>query len=284
MYPTVSSRSPRAGASRTGRGPWPRTVPDVTRGSTAYRRRWALCAVVAAGLALAGCTGVTTTPGTSATTETMRDARDVAGPVTAIRLATTAGGVTVRGSARATTTTVRRVVHYRSGAPRPGRTYDSTGGTLTLRGCGRECSVDYTVEAPAGVPVTGSGEAGGILLSRVGRVGVRTEAGAVEVDSATGPVTAGTGAGAIVGRNLAYGPISARTENGAIDLDVTKPSDVRAETDNGGVEVTVPSAAYRVSAEVNGVGSRTIGVRNDPSAAHGLNLSTDNGAIAVRSG
>lgn len=247
----------------------------------AYWKRGVL-GVISAGLALGGCGGVATTPGTSATTETLRDSKDVAGPVTAVRLETTAGGVTVRGSADATKTTVRRLVHYRSGAPTPGRTYDSTGGTLTLRGCGRECSVDYTVDAPAGVPVTGSGEAGGIRLSRVGRVGVRTEAGTVEVDSPTGPMTAGTDAGAIVGRNLAYGPISARTENGAIDLDVTKPSDVRAETGNGGVQVTVPSAGYRVSAQVNAVGERTIGVRDDPSAAYALDLTTGNGDIDVR--
>lgn len=229
---------------------------------------------------LAACGAGTTT---NWTTGTLRDTANVAGPVTAIRLATTAGGVTVRGSAGATTTTVRRVVHYRSGAPAPGRTYGSAGGTLTLRGCGRECSVDYTVTAPAGLPVTGHGEAGGIELTGVGRVDVTTEAGAVEVDGASGPVTVRTEAGAISGARLS-GPVSARTENGGIDLVVTKPTDVRAATENGSVGVTVPSAAYRVSARVNGVGERTIGVPDDPSAAHALDLTTGNGDIDVRAG
>lgn len=246
----------------------------------AYGERRALCAVVAAGLALGGCAGVTTTPGTSFTTETVRDTRDVAGSVTALRLATTAGGVTVRGSAKATTTTVRRVVHYRSGAPRPGRTYGSSGGTLTLRGCGRECSVDYTVDVPAGLPVTGSGEAGDVRLSGVGKVDVTTEAAAITIFSAAGPVTVRSEAGAITGTGITGGPVSARTENGAIELTVTKQADVRAQTENGDVRLTVPPAGYRVSASAGG--DRTIGVRDDPSAAHRLDLSTENGNVDVR--
>jgi len=246
----------------------------------AYRERRVLAAVVAAGLALGGCGGaVVTTPGT---TSTLRDTHDASGPVTAVRLDTTAGSVTVRGVADTTKTTIRRVVRYHGEAP--GRTYGTGGGTLTLRGCGRECSVEYTVTAPAGLPVTGHGQAGGIDLTRVGRVDVTTEAGAVEVDGAAGPVTARTEAGAISGTRLASGPVSARTENGGIDLAVSKPADVRATTENGGVQVTVPAAAYRVSAQVNEVGERTIGVREDPSAAHALDLATGNGDIDVRAG
>lgn len=261
----------------------------------AYRERQALCAAVAAGLVLTGCGAVATTPGsagtadptgtteTTGTTEILRDTGAIGSPVTAIRLDITAGGVTVRGSARATTTTVRRVVRYRAGAPRPGRTYDTADGTLTLRGCGPECSVDYTVDAPAGLPITGSGEAGGFHLFDVGRVDVVTQAGAIDVDNATGPVQATTDSGAITGNGLGAGPIGARTENGAIDLAIAKPSDVRAETENGDVQITVPAAPYRVAPQVSGIGDRTIGVRNTPSAPRALTLSTVNGDIDVRS-
>lgn len=226
----------------------------------AYRAGRALCAVAVAAFTLTGCGGaVVTTPGE---TSTLRDTDAAPGQVTAIHLATTAGSVTVRGSAHAAKTTIHRVVRYRGDAP--ARTYTTKAGTLTLRGCGRECSVEYTVTAPPGLPITGHGEAGGITLAKVGRVNVTTETGAMEIDSATGPVTT-------------------RTEAGAITVSVTRPTNVQAETENGGVQVTVPPAAYRVATHVNGVGETTIGVRNSPSSRYTLNLATENGNIDVRS-
>lgn len=198
--------------------------------------------------------------GAPASGGTVRDGVDVPGKVTAIRLAAAAGSVTVRGSAQARKTTVHRVVQYRGG--RPGRSYSRAGGTLTLRDCGRQCAVDYTVDVPSGVAVSGSVEAGAIRLAHVGRAAVSTESGAIEVTSATGPVTVRTGIG-------------------PIDLTVTRPSDVRATTPNGGIDLTVPKTRYRVSARVTGAGNRTIGVRNDPSAAHRLDLTTGNGDIDV---
>lgn len=243
-------------------------------GGDGMGRRNRVAVVVVAGLgmaALAGCAAARDT--------TVRDSSDVQGKVTSVRLDTAAGRVTLRG-ASATEVTVHRVVRY-GGAEPDERSYDVSGVVLTLHGCGDRCAVDYTVDLPAGLPVTGRTEAGAVRLTDVGRVGLTTESGAVEIDGASGPVNVRTQNGEISGHGLAAGPVGAQTVNGAIDLAITAPSDVKAETSNGSIRLTVPDAPYRVSARTHNGDAHNIGVPDDPSATHRLELSTSNGDIEV---
>nr|WP_244994522.1 DUF4097 family beta strand repeat-containing protein [Actinomadura coerulea] len=138
--------------------------------------------------------------------------------------------------------TLHREVKYRGDKP-DGPTHQIENGVLTLRGCGSDCSVSYTVELPAGVPVSGSTSNGSITLSKVGKVDVSTHSGSVRLDGAAGPV--------------------------------------KVRTDNGEVTVTMPAGRYRVSTHT-GDGDRRLGIPNDPSAEFRLDVSTSNGDITTR--
>jgi len=195
-----------------------------------------------------------------AAAQTAEDTADLPGTITSVRLNGDDGGVTLRGAKYATKVTVHRRLEYNGDKP-SGRTYDLTGGVLELRGCGEDCKANYTVDLPAGLPVQGRTSNGAIEPSGMGRVDVHTTNGEI------------TGTGL-------PGPVTAKTNNGGIDLTVTRPADVTAETSNGAIDLSVPRGGYRVSADTAN-GDKSIGVGNDPSSAHRLQLSTSNGAITV---
>jgi hypothetical protein len=201
--------------------------------------------------------------------------------ITSVRLDSSNGRLTLRGDDTAAEVSIHRRVEYRRNRPED-PTHRVEDGVLVLEGCGRSCSVDYTVDLPAGLPVTGETSNGAISLSGVGDVDVRTDNGAVTLEEVTGTVTVRSSNGKIEGRGLGGGPIEARTDNGAIDLTLATPQDVQAETSNGAITITVPDGSYQVSAET-GNGSTNIGVADDPAGEHLLELTTDNGSITVNS-
>ncbi|MGI5466936.1 DUF4097 family beta strand repeat-containing protein [Streptomyces sp. CA-132043] len=238
------------------------------------RPRRLIMLTVAAGagaLALAACDAV---PG-----RTFEDDAEVSQKITAVRLDSRAGAVELHGAKGATRVSVHREVSYRGDRPR-GASHRVEDGVLVLRGCGERCSVTYTVDLPAGLPVTGGTSAGAIRLERVGKVGVSTDSGAVELTGVSGSVDVRTSNGRIHGRGLAGGPITARTTNGEIDLAPERPQDVRAETSNGAITLTVPAARYDVSARTSN-GDKRIGVSDDPDGRYRLDLTTSNGSITV---
>ncbi|MFI0369451.1 DUF4097 family beta strand repeat-containing protein [Actinomadura sp. 1N219] len=190
------------------------------------------------------------------------------------------GSVTLRGGA--SKASLRRTVEYRGDKP-TGQTHRVENGVLKLRGCGNNCSVRYTIDVPAGLPVDGATDNGSIKLSRVGAVNVSTDSGSIHLDDVAGSVKAKTDNGKIEGRGLKGDGVDVRTDNGKIVLTPAKPQNIRAVTSNGGVTVTVPAGRYRVSARTDN-GDPTIGIANDASAPHRLDLTTDNGDINVKPG
>ena len=209
---------------------------------------------------------------------TYEDDATLKGKITAVRLDQIgSGGVTLRGGS--SKTTLHREVKYRGDKP-DGPTHQIENGVLTLRGCGSRCSVSYTVELPAGVPVSGSTSNGSITLSKVGKVDVSTNSGSVRLDEAAGPIKVRTDNGEIRGSGL-KGGVDAETSNGDVTLTPGAPQDVRAKTDNGEVTVTMPAGRYRVSTHT-GDGDRRLGIPNDPSAEYRLDVSTSNGDITTR--
>ncbi|WP_243790416.1 DUF4097 family beta strand repeat-containing protein [Saccharopolyspora gloriosae] len=219
--------------------------------------------------------------------------------ITEVRLAESAGEVRIeyRPGARAE---VREQVRDWLGGD-DGTSHRVEGGALVLAACGADCSVDYEVTLPAPVPVTGTGDSGGLEVAGMKSVDVETSAGSVRVSDVAGPVrvrgSAGgvelrdvdgdvdvtTGSGGIDGEDLGGGNITARADTGTIDLELTGPRVVRATTGTGGIGLEVPDEAYRVDSDT-GTGSQDIDVTTDPNSPRRLELSTGTGSIEVDHG
>lgn len=226
---------------------------------------------VAAGV-LGGC-------GLLGPAERFSDETTVREEIRTIQLVDSSGSVTVRGVEDATEVTIERTVSYR-GDREVDETHRVDGDTLELRGCGRRCSVDYTIEVPAVVDVRGSTSNGAIELSAVGEVDVRTSNGRIDLEEVAGTVAAETSNGRIIGRDLNGDGVRVSTSNGAIELELGEPQDVEASTSNGAITLEVPSASYRVSTDTSN-GSTNIEVANEDDGRFSLDLRTSNGSITV---
>ena len=214
--------------------------------------------------------------------KTVSDEATVDADISAIEIDDTDGGVFVRGVEGATGITLERTIRYRGD-----RTFQDThsveGDTLVLGGCGRNCSVKYTLEVPAGLDVSGHTENGEIDLTLVHDVDVETSNGRITLDGVTGTIRVSTSNGRIEGSGLeGDGGIDASTSNGAIDLQLEVAQDVEARTSNGSIDLSVPDGSYRVNAETSN-GRTDIAVPNDSSGEFTLDLSTSNGSITVES-
>jgi hypothetical protein len=199
--------------------------------------------------------------------------------VTAVRVDSSSGSLTVTGEGGAARAAVHRSVTYRGGRPdEPAYRLDN--GVLVLGGCGRNCSVDYTVTVPTGTPVTGRTSNGAITLTAVGDVDVRTSSGRIRLDRVAGDVRARTSNGQVVGHAVGGGQIQAQTSNGAIDLATSRALNVRAVTSNGDIRVAVPTGRYQVSARTNN-GDRRIRVASESGAPYRLDLRSSNGDVSV---
>ncbi|MET4226378.1 DUF4097 family beta strand repeat-containing protein [Oerskovia enterophila] len=242
----------------------------------ATHRRLATAGLVAvAALALGAC-GFG--PRTTATDTSTEDAA-----ITAVRLDLEAGSVTLRGSDEATGLSIERTVDYVGEHPAR-ETHRIEDGVLVLAGCGRHCSASYTVDLPAGLPVTGETSHGSIDLDRTGAVDVRTSNGSITLAGVDARVLARTSNGKITGTGLGGAEgIEVETSNGSIELTLTTPQDVRATTDNGRVQLTVPEGSYRVSASTD-LGGTEVSVPDDPDGEFHLDAQSSNGRVTVAQG
>jgi len=232
----------------------------------------AAATVLVAG-ALGGCAFLAP-PKTFSDTATVEDA------IATIQISDNQGSVTVRGVEGATETTVARKVSYRGERPE-GETHSVQGDTLELRGCGPRCSVEYTIDVPAGADVRGQTSNGAIKLRDVGQVEVGTSNGRIELEDVQGTIDVETSNGRIEGDDLNGDGIRAESSNGAIDLELGTAQDVEARTSNGAIELTVPADSYRIATETSN-GSTDLRVANDPDGRFTLDLRTSNGSITVR--
>lgn len=236
--------------------------------------RAAVTAAVAVlvGGALGGCAFL-------APPERFNDTTTVEDAITTIEIVDPRGSVTVRGVEGATETTVARQVSYRGERPE-GETHEVQGDTLELGGCGRRCSVDYTIDVPAGADVRGQTSNGAVELRAVGEVEVGTNNGRIELEDVQGGVDVQTSNGRIEGDDLNGDGIRAETSNGAIDLELGTAQDVEARTSNGSIELTVPADSYRIATDTSN-GGVDLGVANDPDGRFTLDLRTSNGSITI---
>ncbi|MER0447309.1 DUF4097 family beta strand repeat-containing protein [Streptomyces sp. Edi4] len=213
--------------------------------------------------------------------KTFKDDATVKTAVTAVRIEGKSDGFRVRGKQHLTAATVHREVTYRDKSKPDTPTYRVENNVLVLGGCPGHCSVDYTVDVPAGIPVTGSTTAGGLNFSTVGAVKVSATDGRIVVNGATGPVDLRTTNGSIEAKRLKGEKVTAHASNGSVTLAPDTAQDVTAQTANGSITVTAPPAPYHVVAQTQN-GSKHLGIRDDPAAGHRLNLTTDNGGITLK--
>ncbi len=211
---------------------------------------------------------------------TFEDDASVSQKITSVRLDSGSGGVTLHGGKGAGKVSVHRSVEYKGDRPEKA-THRVEGGVLVLGGCGEDCAVNYTVELPAGLPVSGETANGPVSLSEVGAVKVTTSSGTVDLDGVTGAVDVRTTNGGVKGRGLRGGSIAAQTTNGPIELTSAVAQDVRAKTTNGDVKLTVPAGPYKVAAHVSG-GHKYIDVPDDSAGRHRLDLTASNGSVTVK--
>jgi hypothetical protein len=184
---------------------------------------------------------------------------------------------------------VQRRLHWR--ADKPTIREEWHGDTLRLTAlCPDEddCSADYTVRVPAGVPVQAVTGAGDVAVRDLtGEVRVDTEAGKVTVDNATGKVWVRSTAGDITATGL-RGDADVETESGHLELRyVAVPASVRGSTGAGNVWVSVPPGigaatedGYRVAAETAD-GKRDVTVREDSASSHVIAVDTASGDVTI---
>ena len=241
---------------------------------TRAARTVAIGVVAAAALLLGGCALL-------APPERFSDEATLDDRVHTVEIDEPDGDITVKGSEQATGVEVARTVSYRDGRT-VGTTFEVDDGVLVLSGCGRNCTVDYTIELPVGVDVRGATSNGAIELTGVNEVDVSTNNGRIELDDVAGAVEAETSNGRIEGRGLAGTGVQASTSNGAIDLRLSTPQDVDARTSNGAIDLAVPTdgAGYRVTTDTSN-GGVEVDIDEDSDGEFALDLATSNGSITV---
>lgn len=233
-----------------------------------------LAAVAAAALTLTAMTGCGLLP-----RSTFNDDATIDDRVDSVFLSSDSGAVSITGVEGLTAVTVSRVIKH-LGSP-PGSTVSVEDGELVLDGCGNNCDVSYTVEVPAGTPVSGSTANGLIELRNLGDIDVSTDNGRIELVDIEGEIEASTSNGRIHGTGLSGGDIEVETSNGSIELTLSTPQSVQGTTSNGAIELTVPPGSYRVDASTSN-GRTDIGIDSDANADTEIELRSSNGAITVR--
>ncbi|WP_242908552.1 DUF4097 family beta strand repeat-containing protein [Actinomadura terrae] len=264
--------APRRG-DRPASGSLDSPVITLNEEDPVRRQLYAIAAVAVAATTLSACGAAD-----MAFASTYEDDAAPKGKITAVRLDNGAGSVTLRGGAAKTS--LHRELKYRGERPK-GETHRVENGVLILDGCGSGCSASYTVDLPAGLPVSGGTSSGRVKLTRVGKVDVRTSSGSIHMDGVNGPINVRTSNGRIEGTGLRGDQIEARTSNGAIRLTPVTQQNIRARTSNGSITVTVPTGRYQVTTHTSN-GDRKISVTNDPAAPHRLDLTTSNGDITAK--
>ena len=235
---------------------------------------------------LAGCGGV-------GARLTFNDIEKV--KVTEIVLTGASGNVNVR-TAAVTETTIQRIIHRNSD---PGQSYRMEGSVLHIdTDCGEDCTVDYDIQAPAGVTVSGELRSGDVGLTGVAATDITVTSGDIMVAKAAGPVKAKTTSGDVnvldstgavtiestsgdVRAMNAGGPVSALATSGDVDVKLSAAASVSAGTSSGDVTVLVPAGSYLVAAAAASGDAAIVGLVNDPAAKNVIDVNASSGDATV---
>ena len=215
-------------------------------------------------------------------------------PIRSVKLAADSGDVKIRVGTGAAS--VHQKLHYNFRSA-PNDAFHVEGDQLVLESCGRNCSADFEVVVPAGVPVTGSTTSGGVDISGMSSVDVSTDSGDAKVENVAGLVKLTLDSGSIdlrdVGGVQAHsdsgdvsgdglrGPVDVSSDSGSVELTLAQPSDVKVKADSGSVKLRVPDGSYRVIGGSDS-GSRSIDIPQGTSEVKTLDLNTSSGSVSVK--
>ncbi|MEV6619359.1 DUF4097 family beta strand repeat-containing protein [Amycolatopsis sp. NPDC051106] len=215
--------------------------------------------------------------------------------IRSVKLEGDSGSVKIRTGTGSPTVHEKVSYHWRG---KPGETFFRVDGDqLVLTDCGNNCSVDFEVVVPAGVPVTGRLDSGGLDVAGVASVDVQSDSGHARVEdvpglvklrlesggidlSDVGEVQVHADSGSIKGTGV-RGPVDVTASSGSVDFTLAQANNVKIKADSGSVDVEVPGGPYRVVGDSDS-GRRNIDVPTDGSAPNTLDLTTDSGSVTVR--
>ncbi|WP_410608691.1 DUF4097 family beta strand repeat-containing protein [Amycolatopsis sp. lyj-109] len=215
--------------------------------------------------------------------------------IRSVKLEGDSGSVKIRTGSGPSTVHQEVSYHWRNKPEGP--FYRVDGDQLVLGSCETNCTVDFEVVVPAGVPVTGSVDSGGLDIAGVSSVDVHADSGHASVEDVPGAVklTLDSGSidlrdvgevqlrsdsGSITGRDV-RGPVDVTSSSGSVDFTLAQANNVTVHADSGSIELAVPGGPYRVEGNSDS-GHRDFGVPTDSSAQHVLDLTTESGSVTVR--
>ena len=104
--------------------------------------------------------------------------------IRSVKLEGDSGSVKIRTGPGAST--VHEEVHYNWRSKPEGPFYRMDGDQLVLGACDTNCTADFEVVVPPGVPVTGSVDSGGLDIAGVSSVDVHADSGHARVEDVSG--------------------------------------------------------------------------------------------------
>ncbi|MER6511383.1 DUF4097 family beta strand repeat-containing protein [Nonomuraea sp. NPDC001636] len=220
--------------------------------------------LVLAALALTGCGLQGITKAANQEQITYKVTEKVAG----ISLAGGAGEVTISQTSGAA---VRVVETRRWSAERPVAEHRVEGDTLTMSyDCSAavdNCSVDYVIEVPEGLPVE-----------------VGTGSGNIDLRGLGGPLAVKTGSGDVSATGLTGKEFTGRTGSGDVTLTFANaPDEVRMTSGSGDAKLTLPAEPYDVETTTRS-GTTNVTVTADPGAPRKIVARSGSGDIDVLRG
>ncbi|MHA6759828.1 DUF4097 family beta strand repeat-containing protein [Streptacidiphilus sp. PAMC 29251] len=234
------------------------------------RRRlwWALAAVT--GLVVASLTGATLV--SRIATQHSSGSYTSAHPLTLLRIDAGRGAVAIEAGP-AGQLVLRQDLGWVTSRPRVERHWDGdtlavtvicpgAGGPLVLLGC----QADVRIQVPAGTPVDAESTSGALTVSGL--------SGALDLDSASGPIQ---------GNDLRSALAQVRSASGPISLTFADaPHQVTARTSSGPIDIDVPRGDhYRATAQSDSGPASVDDGLDTPTAADTLTATSDSGPVDI---
>ncbi|WP_031470207.1 DUF4097 family beta strand repeat-containing protein [Sciscionella sediminilitoris] len=240
-----------------------------------------------------------------------RSSQDITERVARVDLDVPTGDVQLHGTNDGKTRIVRELRYW--GDKPSDQTYRLAGDALRLGGCGDNCTVNYRVYLPRGLPVGGRLGSGNMLANAVGDVrldnssgdmrftdvksaqltvgsgnvtvtkdagaaNVRSSSGEVELRDIGGRADVHAGSGNVTARGM-HGPVKVGNSSGEVAVQSVAVSNVDVDTGSGNVNIRVPNAPYQVHTEDN---DRTrVDVPNTASAPNSITVRSGSGDVSV---
>ncbi|GAA4707746.1 DUF4097 family beta strand repeat-containing protein [Phytohabitans rumicis] len=224
-------------------------------------------------------------------TRTDEDRKTYQQAVTAVKLDSNAGDITVTAGEPGTVTVEHKLSWTSLRKPTVEQTWRGDVLSITGRcprsglkfGLGSDCAMDYVLRVPPGIAVELRTEAGSVRVRDLtGDVRLTASAGDVTAENVSGPLWARADSGQITGVGLRSDTADVEIDSGDVELTFAEPANtVSAVASAGDVTVRLPAGAYNVTADAAS-GEETVEVTRDPAAPSTVTARTSSGDVTVR--